>query len=60
MHHVYLGLGSNLGDRRQHIEEAIRLIDERVGTVVNQSSLMESEPWGFYSEHTFLNGAIHI
>ena len=58
MHHVYIGLGSNLGDRRQNINEAIRLIGERVGTVVRQSSLIETEPWGFESTHRFLNGAV--
>ncbi len=60
MHKVYLALGSNLGDRETIIREAIRLIGERVGTVVSQSSLIESEPWGFESEHTFLNGAILV
>ena len=59
-HHVYIGLGSNLGDRQQNITEAIRLIGERVGTVVAQSSLSEFEPWGFQSEHPFLNAAIHV
>ena len=58
MHKVYLGLGSNLGDREANIREAIRLIGERVGTVVRQSSLIETEPWGFESANTFLNGAI--
>ena len=60
MHKVYLALGSNLGDREATIQEAIRLIGERIGTVVSQSSLIESEPWGFESEHTFLNGAILV
>ena len=59
-HHVYIALGSNLGDRAQNINEAIRLIGERVGTVADQSSLIESEPWGFSSENTFLNAAIHV
>ena len=58
MHQVYLGLGSNIGDRRQCIADAIRLISERVGTVLRQSSLIETEPWGFNSENRFLNGAI--
>ena len=58
MHHVYLGLGSNIGDRRQCIADAIRLISERVGTVLRQSSLIESEPWGFQSDNQFLNGVI--
>ncbi len=58
MHKVYLGLGSNLGNRQQNIEDAVRLVQERVGQVVRQSSLMESEPWGFESCHNFLNAVI--
>ena len=58
MHKVYLGLGSNLGNRQQNIEYAVRLVQERVGQVVRQSSLMESEPWGFESDHPFLNAVI--
>lgn len=58
MYQVYLGLGSNIGDRRQCIADAIRLISERVGTVLRQSSLIETEPWGFNSENRFLNGVI--
>ena len=58
MHSVYLGLGSNLGDRQQNIEKAVALIGERVGTVIRQSSLMETEPWGFVSENRFLNGVV--
>jgi len=55
---VYLGLGSNLGDREENIRRAIALIDSRVGKVVRQSSLIETEPWGFESTNRFLNGVI--
>jgi 2-amino-4-hydroxy-6-hydroxymethyldihydropteridine diphosphokinase len=55
---VYLGLGSNLGDREGNIRKAIALLHERVGEVVRQSSLIETVPWGFESEHRFLNGVI--
>lgn len=58
MHEVYLGLGSNLGDREQQLRQAVRLVDERVGRVVRQSSFIQTEPWGFQSEHLFLNAAI--
>ena len=58
MHKVYLGLGSNLGDREENICKAISLIDERVGKVLRQSSLIETEPWGFESSNRFLNGVI--
>jgi 2-amino-4-hydroxy-6-hydroxymethyldihydropteridine diphosphokinase len=57
-HQVYLGLGSNLGERKELIEKAIALIGERIGTVTRQSSLIETEPWGFESSHKFLNGVI--
>ena len=58
-HQVYLGLGSNQGDRKAKITRAIELIGERVGTVLRQSSLIETEPWGFTSGNKFLNGVIY-
>ena len=57
-HEVYLGLGTNLGDKVQHLNDAISRISERVGQVVCQSSFLETEPWGFESDHTFLNAVI--
>ena len=57
-HAVYLGLGSNLGDREANMEEAIRLIQERVGEIARRSSFIETAPWGFTSSHRFLNGAV--
>ncbi len=58
MHKVYLGLGSNLGDRRWNIAEAVHFISERVGMVLRQSSLIETEPWGFESQNKFLNAVV--
>ena len=57
-HKVYLGLGSNLGDCRKNLERAIRLIDDRVGDVIRQSLFIETEPWGFESEHRFVNAVV--
>ena len=57
-HKVFLGLGSNLGERQANIERAIELISERVGEVIRRSSLIETDPWGFESENKFLNGVI--
>ena len=59
-HRVYLGLGSNLGDRQAHLNKAIALIGERIGEVVRRSSFIETEPWGFESENRFLNGVILV
>ena len=58
MHRAFLGLGSNLGDREDTIRKAISLIGERVGLVIRQSSLVETEPWGFESDNKFLNGVV--
>ena len=60
MHQVYLGLGSNLGDKEENIRKAITLINEQIGTVVRQSALFYSEPWGFESENQFVNAAICV
>ena len=57
-HQVYLGLGSNLGNRESVLLQAIKLIGERVGQVLRRSSFIETEPWGFESEHRFLNAAV--
>lgn len=56
-HRLFIGLGSNLGDRSALLDEALRLIDERVGRVVRVSSYYETEPWGFQSDNLFLNAA---
>ena len=60
IHQVYLGLGSNLGDREEHIRKAIALIGESIGLVIRQSSLIETEPWGFESANRFLNSVILV
>ena len=60
MHEVYLGLGSNLGDRHALMEKAIMVIGERIGKVVRQSSFIETEPWGFESDNRFLNAVVLV
>lgn len=59
-HTVYLSLGSNIGDRRRTIDDAIDMIGDTVGTVVRRSSLIETEPWGFRSPNMFLNAAVCV
>ena len=60
MHRLYIGLGSNLGDRRALIHEALRLVDLCVGHVERVSSLYETEPWGYESPNTYLNCAARV
>lgn len=57
-HIVYLGLGTNLGDKEQNIRLTIKKIEEQIGHVVRQSALYFSKPWGFKSENDFVNAVI--
>ena len=60
MHTVYLALGTNLGNRKAIMREAINNIGKKVGTVMRQSSFYETEPWGFESPNLFLNACICV
>ena len=56
---LYLSLGSNQGDRRKNIDDAISLLNIELGTPYKRiSSLLETKPWGFDSEEMFLNAAV--
>lgn len=57
-HLVYLGLGSNLGNREQLLREAIGKLGQRVGEVVRESSFVETDPWGFVSANRFVNACV--
>ena len=57
---VFVLLGSNLGDREHLVNQACNMIGERCGEIVAKSRLYESEPWGFKSEHWFLNLVVEI
>ena len=52
---VFLAFGTNLGDRYKNIDDALRMLGEEVGPCLRVSSRFETEPWGFVSEHAFLN-----
>ena len=57
---VFVLLGSNLGDRELLVNQASKMMGERCGKIVAKSRLYESEPWGFKSEHWFLNQVVKI
>ena len=60
MHTAYLGLGSNLGNRKRNMLDAVTLLNEYVGEVVSSSSYYESEPWGFDSPNKFINMCVRV
>jgi 2-amino-4-hydroxy-6-hydroxymethyldihydropteridine diphosphokinase len=57
MHTVFLGLGSNLGDRRANLRAAIRRLGPKVATT-KESPVYETPPWGEEDQPTFLNMAV--
>ena len=58
---VYLGIGSNLGDREGFIHKAISLLGQIAGVKVAKiSSLYETDPVGGPPQGKFLNGALQI
>jgi 2-amino-4-hydroxy-6-hydroxymethyldihydropteridine diphosphokinase len=60
MHRVYLIIGGNLGDRESNLNQTLELIKTRIGSIINQSDIYESEPWGFEHQTSFLNQVLEI
>jgi len=57
----YLGLGSNVGDRRAHLEDAVAALPGRGVTVVASSSVYETEPVGLVlDQREFYNACLAI
>lgn len=57
---TYLLLGSNLGNREQCLENALCLINERIGVVFATSSIYETAAWGKTDQPGFLNLAVGV
>ncbi len=55
---LILSLGSNLGDRRLLLQNAIRALEEQVGTLLKCSSFYTTAPVGFTSQNSFLNAVV--
>ena len=54
---VYLGLGSNLGDRMCNLTSAVKRLSEKL-TIKKISSVYETEPMGYTEQPMFLNAVI--
>lgn len=60
-HDAYIGLGSNMGDKWDNINEALKKmsLDDDI-KVIEVSTLIETRPYGYEEQDDFLNGAVHI
>jgi len=59
LNRVYLGLGSNLGERRFNLLEALRYIRGRM-SIEKVSSFYETEPVGYLDQPKFLNAVCQV
>ncbi len=55
---VYIGIGSNLGERNENCLKAIERLNSKGIIVKKQSSLYETEPWGVKDQPKFINMVI--
>ena len=58
---VYVAVGSNMGDKHGLIQSALKKMSELRGVQMKEiSALIETEPYGYTEQDTFLNGCFHI
>lgn len=58
---VYIGLGSNLGDRGKNLADAVRSLSSRPFiTLLKQSSILETEPVDYLDQPRFLNTIVIV
>jgi 2-amino-4-hydroxy-6-hydroxymethyldihydropteridine diphosphokinase len=59
--HAYLGLGSNVGDRRAHLEAAVAALPRHGAKPIASSSVYETEPVGLITDQPdFLNACLRV
>lgn len=57
---VFLGLGTNMGERERNLNDARNLISGSIGKIISKSPIYETEPWGFECNDLFLNMVIKV
>jgi 2-amino-4-hydroxy-6-hydroxymethyldihydropteridine diphosphokinase len=60
MRKAYLLIGSNIGNRRQNLIDAIIHIENYAGKILRQSSVYNTAPWGNPNQQSFYNQAVLI
>ena len=58
-HRTYIALGSNMGDKKAYLEQAVEELKSRKDCrIVKCSSWLETEPYGYLEQDTFMNGVL--
>lgn len=57
---IFIGLGSNIGNKSQNLQTAIEKLTEKGVHTVRQSAFYETAPWGNIAQDSFLNAVIEV
>lgn len=57
---IFLHLGTNEEDRLKNLKDGIKEIDLKIGKVIRESNIYETEPWGLSDQNMFLNAVIEL
>ena len=60
MNTLILSIGSNLGDRKDNLASAIKLISGRIGRILKTSGIYESPSWGYQSKNPYYNQCLAL
>lgn len=57
MTRVFLGIGTNLGDRERNLQAALAILSPKM-VILKESSIYQTAPWGYLDQPAFLNQVI--
>ena len=57
---IYILLGSNQGDKRKNINDAIKLVIQEAGKIVNRSCMYQTAAWGKENQPDFINIVVEL
>ncbi|MEL6254510.1 MAG: 2-amino-4-hydroxy-6-hydroxymethyldihydropteridine diphosphokinase [Bacteroidota bacterium] len=57
---IFLGVGTNLGDKKKNILRAYELLEEKGVEILRKSSMYRSAAWGIRDQDSFLNSVIEV
>ena len=60
MSEAYVALGSNLGDREEHLRTALKYLEANGVEVVKVSTFIETEPYGVTDQPGFVNAVCQV
>lgn len=57
---IFLGVGTNMGDKQKNIADAYQLLEDQQVKILRSSSIYRSEAWGIKDQDFFLNSVIEV